>query len=110
VKQAFTMIELIFVIVILGTLASVALPKLAATRDDAKKVNLILNSKVCINDIISFYKGLGIAPDIASIPSCVIANSTGATIVISGDFVTASGIGLASLDGNHRMKSVTVSF
>ena len=34
-KKAFTMIELIFVIVILGILAAVAVPKLTATRDDA---------------------------------------------------------------------------
>ena len=34
-KKAFSMIELIFVIVIIGILASVAIPKLAATRDDA---------------------------------------------------------------------------
>jgi len=35
-KKAFTMIEIIFVIVIIGILASVAVPKLAATRDDAE--------------------------------------------------------------------------
>ena len=35
-KNAFTMIELIFVIVIIGILASVAIPRLAATRDDAE--------------------------------------------------------------------------
>lgn len=34
-KKAFTMIELVFVIVILGILAAVAFPKLAPVRDDA---------------------------------------------------------------------------
>ncbi len=34
-RNAFTMIELIFVIIVLGILAGVAIPKLSATRDDA---------------------------------------------------------------------------
>ena len=35
-KNAFTMIELVFVIVVLGILASVAIPRLSATRTDAQ--------------------------------------------------------------------------
>ncbi len=35
-KKAFTMIELIFVIVVIGILAAIAIPKFAATRDDAE--------------------------------------------------------------------------
>jgi len=34
-RKAFTMLELTFVIVIIGILSAVAIPKLAATRDDA---------------------------------------------------------------------------
>jgi general secretion pathway protein G len=37
-RNAFTMIELVFVIVVLGILAAIAIPRLAATRDDAQIV------------------------------------------------------------------------
>ena len=42
-RMAFTMIEVVFVIVILGILAVVAIPKLAATRDDALNSSLAQN-------------------------------------------------------------------
>lgn len=35
-RTAFTMIELVFVIVVLGILAAIAIPHFAATRDDAQ--------------------------------------------------------------------------
>ncbi len=34
-RSAFTMIELVFVIVVIGILSAIAIPKFAATRDDA---------------------------------------------------------------------------
>jgi len=39
-KKAFTMVELIFVIVIIGILAAIAVPKLAGTATEAKKSNM----------------------------------------------------------------------
>jgi len=53
-KSAFTMIELIFVIVIIGILVSIAAIKLGATRDDAKLIQTVSNIKVATTDIVSY--------------------------------------------------------
>ena len=49
------MIELIFVIVILGILASVAIPRLAATRTDAEISATVANLRTLLNDAASYY-------------------------------------------------------
>ena len=54
-KKGFTMIELIFVIVILGILASVAIPRLAATRTDAEVSALAANIRTLISDAAAYY-------------------------------------------------------
>jgi prepilin-type N-terminal cleavage/methylation domain-containing protein len=54
-RQAFTMVELVFVIVIIGILATVAVPKLAATRDDASESVLCQNISICVMDMASKY-------------------------------------------------------
>ena len=58
-KKGFTMIELIFVIVILGVLASVAIPRLAATRDDAEVAKAATNLTTAISDITAYYTAKG---------------------------------------------------
>ena len=58
-KKGFTMIELIFVIVILGILASVAIPRLAATREDAEISTGIANLRTLLSDITTFYVAKG---------------------------------------------------
>jgi len=58
-KTAFTMMELIFVIVILGILAAVAIPKLTATRDDARTAALTTQIKAATREVISYYTSKG---------------------------------------------------
>jgi len=67
-KSAFTMIELIFVIVILGILAAVALPKFMATRDDAVTVTLATQAKGGMKELISYYTANGGEINFSKIP------------------------------------------
>ncbi|MDO2409623.1 type II secretion system protein [Campylobacter magnus] len=58
-KKGFTMIELIFVIVILGILASVAIPRLAGTREDAEISATIANLRTLLSDASSYHVAKG---------------------------------------------------
>jgi prepilin-type N-terminal cleavage/methylation domain-containing protein len=58
-RSGFTMIELVFVIVILGILASVAIPKLAATRDDANIAKASTEVSAIVSDLGSYYTAHG---------------------------------------------------
>ena len=58
-RKGFTMIELIFVIVILGILAAVAIPRLAATRDDAEISKTATNIQTLVSDLGSYYTSQG---------------------------------------------------
>ncbi len=53
------MIELIFVIVIIGILAAVAIPKLAATRDDAKVATCMSDASAFVSQVSAYYTANG---------------------------------------------------
>lgn len=58
-KKAFTMIEPIFVIVIMGILAAVIISKINATREDARLTKVMSEIAVAIQDINAYYISQG---------------------------------------------------
>ena len=54
-RSAFTMIELVFVIVVLGILASIAVPRLIATKDDASAMTSATLLKDTIVQLTAYY-------------------------------------------------------
>ena len=53
-KAAFTVIELVFVIVILGVLAAVAVPKLFGSKQDAEVISMLSNISTLQKDITAY--------------------------------------------------------
>jgi general secretion pathway protein G len=80
-RAGFTMIELIFVIVILGILAAVAIPKLAATRNDAKIASEVTSMAQALQNLGAEYTAQGAftnytAADANSAIHCADFNAT----------------------------------
>lgn len=58
-KKAFTMIELILIIVVIGVLAAIATPRISATRDDAVLVKTMAEIRTAIEEINAYYISQG---------------------------------------------------
>ncbi|MFT5836261.1 MAG: general secretion pathway protein G [Sulfurimonas sp.] len=121
-RAGFTMIELIFVIVILGILAAVAIPKLSATRTDAEVSKMSSNLSTIITDMGSYWTANGSWgtnwSDMTNVP--LNSNATGtaattlaanATVYLASGTTAATGcftINAAS-DGNVTVVAVAVA-
>lgn len=58
-RGGWTLIELIFIMVVIGILAGIAIKKLSVTRDDAALSTDVSNMNICIKDAQTFYTATG---------------------------------------------------
>lgn len=109
-KSGFTFIELIFVIVILGIVAAVAITKITATRDDAHTSKQAFALATAVEDFSVFYtaKGYFSTPNEMTYVTFLSSGDTNLTTdsIQFNECITVSSVGYNSSDKN----ALTISY
>ncbi len=79
------MIELIFVIVIIGIMAAIFIPKLALNREDAKSSIVVQELAVCIMDVSTHYLMWGVFDDGLTTVACSKTTNENACFTVDGN-------------------------
>jgi prepilin-type N-terminal cleavage/methylation domain-containing protein len=81
-RQGFTLIELLIVVVIIGILAAIAIPKFAATKDKAKLASVRSDLRNIMTAQEAYY--IDYATYTSSLSSTIFQAAPGNTVVVSG--------------------------
>lgn len=106
-SRAFSMIELIFVILILGILATVLIPKLIVTRNDAKATTSFANWKTAVNQIQATATAMGTVPDLDTFvdtsSTLLVTPTTITAQVVTGGNTNVCAVGTVTQDENATL-------
>lgn len=111
-RKAFTLVELVFAIVIIGILTSIGLYKLFSTRDDAKVTSCVQHFSILLKDLNGYYTSQGSFESIVTPGSVVMKEISNVEVVETG--LTANGsagtIEIACDDLDTPTPAVTLGF
>jgi prepilin-type N-terminal cleavage/methylation domain-containing protein len=106
-RKGFTLIELLIVVVIIGILAAIAIPKFAATKDKAKLASVKTDLRNVMTAQEAYFSDY--ATYTATLTSTIFQPSTGNTINMAGSTQSFTAtITNASITASPKQCTVTV--
>jgi prepilin-type N-terminal cleavage/methylation domain-containing protein len=106
-RKGFTLIELLIVVVIIGILAAIAIPKFAATKDKAKLASVKTDLRNIMTAQEAYFSDY--ATYTATLSSQIFAPSSGNTATLSGNTQSFTAtVSNASITTNPKSCTVTV--
>lgn len=108
-KKGFTLIELLIVVVIIGILAAIAIPKFAATKDKAKLATVKTDLRNIMTAEEAYFSDAGTAYPAGNLSTTLFTPSAGNTFVSVGTAATyAATVTNASITVAPKSCTVTV--